>query len=47
MGTRMYKIEFMWGKVTKITMNIIAELMYAQSKRDGNEYLVLDALVDY
>ena len=30
-----------------INCNVIAESMYAQCDADGNEYLLLNALVDY
>ena len=44
--TRTYKVEFAVGEVTELTINIIAESIYAQCNSDGNEYLLLDALVD-
>ena len=47
LDTRMYQIEFTRGKVTALTANIISKSMYAQYDADGNEYLLLDALVDY
>ena len=47
LDVRMYGVEFTGGKVTELTTNIIAESMYAQCNSDGNEYLLLDALVDY
>ena len=47
MDTRLYQVEFADGEVTELTANIIAELMYAQCNADGNEYLLLDTLVDY
>ncbi len=28
-------------------MNVIAEAMYAQCDADGNQYVVLDSIVDY
>ena len=43
----MYQVEFAEGKVTELTTNIIAESTYAQCDAIGNEYLLLDALVDY
>ena len=43
----MYQVEFTGGKITELTANILAESMYAQCDADGNEYLLLDALVDY
>ena len=44
---RMYHIEFAGGEVTELTTNVIVESMYAQCDADGNEYLLLDVLVDY
>ena len=43
MDTILYQVEFAGGKITELT----AELMYTQCNADGNEYLHLDALVDY
>ena len=42
----MYQVEFAGGKVTESTANIIAESVYTQCDADGNECLLLDALVD-
>ena len=47
LDTRMYQVEFAGGKVVKLTANIITESMYAQFDANGNEYLLLDVLVDY
>ena len=47
LDTMLYQVEFAGGKVTELTTNIIAESMYAQCNEDGNEYLLLDLLVDY
>ena len=47
MDTRLYQVEFKGGKVTELTPNVIPELMYAQCDANGNEYLLLDALVYY
>ena len=44
---RTYQVEFPEGKVIELTTNVIAESMYAQCNSDGNEYLLLDVLVDY
>ena len=43
----MYQVEFAEDEVTELTTNDIAELMDAQCNADGNEYLLLDVLVDY
>ena len=45
--TRMYQVEFTEGKVTELTANVITESMYTQCNIEGNEYLLLDVLVDY
>ena len=45
--SRVYQLEFTGGKVTELTTNIIAELIYALCDADGNKYLLLDVLVDY
>ena len=47
LDTRMCQVKFTGGKVTELITNIIAELMFAQSDADSNEYLLLDVLVDY
>ena len=43
----MYHVEFAGGKITELSANIIAELMYSQWNAEGYEYLLFDALVDY
>ena len=43
----MYQVEFSGSKFTELTTNIIAESMYAQCDADRNEYLLLDAQIDY
>ena len=32
---------------TEMTANVIAESMYAQCDKDGNQYILLDTFVDY
>ena len=44
--TRLYQVEFAGGEVKVLMANIIAKLMYTQCEADGNEYLLLDVLVD-
>ena len=41
------KLSLLGGKVTELTANVIAESIYAQCNAEGNEYLLLDALIDY
>ena len=47
LNTRMYQVKFAGGEVTELTANIIAESTYTQCNADGNECLLLEALVDY
>ena len=47
LDTRTYQVEFAGGEVVELTTNVIAKSMYAQCNLEGNEYLLLDALVDY
>ena len=42
-----YKVEFPGGDITELAANIIAELMYVQCDVDGNEYLLLELIVDH
>ena len=46
LNTRMYQVEFAGSKVTELTAKIIAESICAQCDADGNEYLLLDVLVN-
>ena len=47
LDTRINQVEFAGGEVTELTANVIAESRYTQCDEAGNEYLLLDALVDY
>lgn len=47
LDTRVYNVEFDDGDVTELTTNLIAESMYSQCDPDGNQYLLLDQLVDH
>ena len=47
LDARMYQVEFTGGEVKELTTNVIAESMYTQCDLEGNEYLLLDVLVDY
>ena len=47
LDTRMDQVEFAGSKVTELTTNAIAELIYAQCNACRNEYSFLDVLVDY
>ena len=47
LDTRTYEVEFTGGKVTELIANFIAESIYAHCNLEVNEYLLLDALIDY
>ncbi|KAL7523565.1 hypothetical protein ACHAXR_000992, partial [Thalassiosira sp. AJA248-18] len=47
LDTREYRVEFADGEVTELTANVIAENMYAQCDQDGNQYVLLDDIVDF
>jgi hypothetical protein len=47
LDTRVYEVQFDDGDVTELTANMIAQSMYAQCDADGNQYMLLDQLVDH
>ena len=47
LDTREYIVKFDDSDVTELTANLIAELMYAQCDPDGNQYVLLDKIIDY
>ena len=47
LDTREYLIEFDDGEVTELTANVIAQSMFASCDDDGNEYLLMDSIVDH
>jgi hypothetical protein len=47
LDTRTYDVEFNNGTITELTANKIAECMYAQCDPEGNQYILLDCLVDF
>ena len=47
LDTRMCQVEFSEGYVTEVTTKVVAELIDTQCYADGNEYFVLDSLIDY
>ena len=47
LDTTLYQVEFTGGDITELTINVIAESLYIQCDADGNEYSLLDLLVDY
>ena len=47
LDTRLYEVEFADGRTEVMSANVIAQSMYAQCDLDGNEYLLLEAIIDY
>ena len=47
LDTRNYEVEFFDGDVGEYTANVIAESMWAHCDAEGNQYLLLDSIVDH
>jgi hypothetical protein len=47
LDTREYNVEFEDGDEAALNANLIAEAMYAQCDPNGNQYVLLDSLVDH
>ena len=47
LNTREYRVEFDDGRVSELTANVIEESMYAACDYYGNEYLMMDLILDY
>ena len=47
LDTMEYSVEFDDGEFSELTANVIAESMYAACDDSGNEYLMMDSIVDY
>lgn len=47
LDTRIYDVEFPDGSVAPFAANIIAENMISQCDPDGNQFLLVDAIVDH
>eukprot|EP00804_Cyclotella_cryptica_P026575 CCRYP_014011-RA/>CCRYP_014011-RA protein AED:0.14 eAED:0.14 QI:0/0/0/1/0/0.25/4/0/793 len=45
--TRVYEVWFPDGRTEELAANVITEAVYAQCDADGNQYVLLDAIVDY
>ena len=44
---REYSVEFSNREISELTSNVISDSMYAACKEYGNEYLMMDSIVDY
>ena len=47
LDTRVYNVEFSDGENAELGANIIAECMYAQCDIEGNQYRLMDHIVDH
>jgi hypothetical protein len=47
LDTRSYIVDFDDGNQTKLTANLIAESLFSQCDPDGNQYVLLDEIVDH
>jgi len=47
LDTRTYEVEFPDGQIAEYSANIIAQNMYSQCDSEGNQYLLLKAIVDW
>ncbi|KAL7474185.1 hypothetical protein ACHAW6_000174 [Cyclotella cf. meneghiniana] len=47
MDTRVYDVHFLDGCTKELVTNTIVEALYAQCNSDGNQYVMLDVIVDY
>ncbi len=47
MDTCVYEVRFPDGCTKELAANTIAEALYAQCNPDGNQYIMLDAIVDF
>jgi hypothetical protein len=47
LDTCTYEVKFPDGQVAEYSANVIAENMYTQCDTEGNQYLLLDEIVDW
>ena len=47
LDSRVYVVEFPDGETSEYAANVIAENMYAQCDAEGNQFLLLDSIVDH
>jgi len=47
LDTRMFEVEFLDGHTAAMTVNAIAENLFAQVDQDGHRQLVIDEVIDY
>eukprot|EP00956_Cyclotella_meneghiniana_P018312 scaffold30420_cov55-Cyclotella_meneghiniana.AAC.1 len=47
LDTRLYEVCFPDGRTEALAANVIAESLYSQCDPDGNEFVLLDSILDY
>jgi hypothetical protein len=47
LDTRVYQVEFPDGEIAEYAANVIVENMYAQCDLNGNQYMLLDSIIDH
>jgi hypothetical protein len=47
LNSRTYEIEFPYGRSYEYTANVIAENMYAQFETKGNQFNIMDCIIDH
>jgi hypothetical protein len=47
LDSRTYEIEFPDGRSDEYTVNVIAENMYAQCDKEGNQFSIMDCIIDH
>ncbi len=47
MDTHVYEVCFLDGRTKELAANTIAEALYAQCNPDGNQCIMLDAIMDF
>jgi hypothetical protein len=43
----MYKVKFPYAQIAEYSANVIVENMYSQCDAEGNQYLLLDEIIDW
>ena len=47
LDSRTYKVEFEHGQTAEFSANMIAEHMFTQCDLEGNQYLLMDSIIDH
>ena len=47
LDTKVYNVEFSDGQTTELAADVIAQSMYAICDTEGNQYLLLEGIIDH